>query len=296
MMAGVLKQTSTWLGKLLLVSYIMTPLTYAAEQDAFANVTVKTTELAPGRYMLEGAGGNIGVSAGNDGLLIIDDQYAPMADKISAALHELHDGYPKYIINTHFHGDHVGGNNFFGQYGTIIAQTQVLTRLKEQRIERNALPVLVFDSSLEIHFNGQVMKLIHLGPAHTDSDTIVLWQDGKVAHTGDLFIKDRFPFIDLEHGGSVIGYRDAVAQILDLVDDNTQIIPGHGSLATKADLLRFKHMLDDCINWMLDGKRSSKTLDEMLATPLPERWQNWGWNFIPKERWVRTLYNGLPAQ
>ncbi|MCL1075137.1 MBL fold metallo-hydrolase [Shewanella dokdonensis] len=285
-----------FLGYLLLATFIPLPTALAADANAFADVTVKLTELTPGRYMLEGAGGNLGVSVGKDGILLIDTQYAPMTDKIMAALRQLQEGFPKYVINTHFHADHTGGNHYFGEHGaTIMAQTNVLTRLTEQQAPAKALPVLAFDQELAVHINNQNMRLLHLGPAHTDGDTIVLWHDGKVLHAGDLFFKDRFPFIDLEHGGSVLGYRDAVAKMLELTEDDTKIIPGHGSLASRADLLRFKHMLDDCINWMQDGKRVNKTVAEMLATPLPERWQNWGWNFIPKERWIRTLYQGLPA-
>lgn len=286
-----------FLGYVFLATLLLMPSAFAADsKDAFANATIKVIELTPGRYMLEGAGGNVGVSVGQDGILLIDDQYAPMADKIMAALQPLRAGAPSCVVNSHFHADHTGGNLFFAEHGAaIVAQTNVRTRLVEQRVPAKALPILTFDQELAIHFNGQNMRLLHLGPAHTDGDAIVLWQDGKVLHTGDLFFKDRFPFIDLEHGGSVLGYRDAVAKMLELTVDDTKIIPGHGTLASRADLLRFKHMLDDCINWMQDGKAANKTLAEMLATPLPKRWQDWGWNFIPKERWIRTLYDGVPA-
>ncbi|WKC40418.1 MBL fold metallo-hydrolase [Shewanella algae] len=284
-----------------LVLFTLVSLAAAAENNSYAEnpyakVKITTHELLSGRYMLTGAGGNIGVSAGEDGLLIIDDQFAPLAEKISAALQGLKPGHPAFVINTHFHGDHTGGNLYFGQNANILAHENVLKRLSEKEPQKKALPVITYDKGLKIHFNNQVLELIYLGPGHTDGDTLVLWQDRKLVHMGDLFFKDRFPFIDLDHGGSVIGYRDNVAAVLELIEQDTLVIPGHGELANKADLLRFKHMLDDCINWMKEGKQRGMTLEQMQATELPQAWREWGWQFIPKERWVKTLYQGLTEE
>ncbi|QSX38581.1 MBL fold metallo-hydrolase [Shewanella sedimentimangrovi] len=282
----------------LLTSALLSTFAFAADDDKFANVTMKTTPLTSSSYLLEGAGGNIGVVAGKDGLLIIDDQFAPLADKIVVALKAIGSadtlGQPRFVINTHFHGDHTGGNGHFGRHGTIMAHHNVLKRLEQQAdIAPAALPVLTYDNGLTVHFNGEQLQLLHLGPGHTDGDTVVLWQNKSVVHMGDLFFKDRFPFIDLEGGGSVTGYRDNVGRMLEMINDDTKVIPGHGGLATKADLVQFKQMLDDCITWMQQGLASGNSLEQMKATPLPQKWQAWGWQFIPAERWVDTLYQGL---
>ncbi|QSX31340.1 MBL fold metallo-hydrolase [Shewanella cyperi] len=285
----------------LLTSALLSTFVIAADDDKFANVTMKTTPLTSSSYLLEGAGGNIGVVAGKDGLLIIDDQFAPLADKIVTALKAIGSadtlGQPRFVINTHFHGDHTGANGHFGRQGTIMAHHNVLKRLEQQAdIAPAALPVLTYDNGLTVHFNGEDLQLLHLGPGHTDGDTVVLWQNGSVVHMGDLFFKDRFPFIDLEGGGSVTGYRDNVGRMLEMINEDTKVIPGHGGLATKAELVQFKQMLDECIAWMQQGLASGKSFEQMKATPLPPKWQAWGWQFVSAERWVDTLYQGLSGR
>ncbi|MCL2916692.1 MBL fold metallo-hydrolase [Shewanella litorisediminis] len=268
--------------------------------DKFAAVEIKSTHLKDSAWMFEGAGGNIGVSSGDDGLLIIDDQFAPLADKITAALAQTPGAkaapMPRYIINTHYHGDHTGGNAHFGAQGTVMAHDNVLQRLqKDEKFPVEGLPVITYDRGISIRFNGDNLKITHLGPGHTDGDSVVHWQKANVVHMGDLFFKDRFPFIDLKGGGNVIGYRDNVAAILQIIDNDTKVIPGHGELASKDDLLKFKHMLDDSINWAKEALNQGKSLEQMTSEGLAEKYKSWSWSFINEEKWIATLYEGLKS-
>jgi cyclase len=273
---------------------LLVPQFAHAQADRFAEVQITQTQLAENVYVFMGAGGNIGVSSGIDGLLIIDDQFAPLAEKITTALNTLQVGMPKYVINTHFHGDHTGANEHFGQQGTILAHHNVLSRLSENKsLNKVALPVITFDKGLSVHFNNDTLAVKHLGPGHTDGDSIVIWEKANIIHMGDLFFKDKFPFIDLDHGGSILGYRNNVSAALSLINDKTQVIPGHGEMATKNDLLKFKHMLDDSINWMRKEISLGKSLKQIKKQGVPKKWKNWGWNFISEDKWINTLYQGL---
>ncbi|MCE9687786.1 MBL fold metallo-hydrolase [Shewanella sp. AS16] len=285
-------------GRFLRLSILCVPLCTSlnlhAADDNFAKVEIKATQLTDTSYMFIGAGGNIGVSAGKDGILIIDDQFAPLADKIGRALAKIQPGAPRYVINTHYHGDHTGGNGHFGQQATIMAHHNVLKRLAaDNKLPASALPVITYDQHISVHFNGDTLQVMYLGPGHTDGDSIVLWDDKSLVHMGDLFFKDRFPYIDLDAGGSVGGYRDNVAQVLTLLNDTTQVIPGHGGLATKADLQRFKLMLDESIAWMQQQLQAGQSLTQIKAQGIPAPWKDWGWQFVSEERWIETLYQGL---
>lgn len=262
--------------------------------DRFKDVSITSKQLTESTYMFVGSGGNIGVSAGSDGLLIIDDQFAPLADKITASLNMIQAGTPKYIVNTHYHGDHTGGNAHFGEKGTIVAHHNVLKRLSsDSNTPSSALPVITFSDHISIHFNQDTLDVFHLGQGHTDGDSVVKWEKANVIHMGDLFFKDRFPYIDLDGGGSVVGYRDNVAAVIAKIDDNAQIIPGHGDLASKSDLLKFKHMLDDSINWMRANKVNGLSLDEIKNIGVPEQYKTWSWAFINQDKWIETLYKDL---
>ncbi len=284
---------------LLLSLLLSLPLT--AEEDRFAKVEITPTQLAPSVWLLEGAGGNIGVSSGDDGILIIDDQFAPLTDKIAAALKATpgaqKSAMPRFIINTHYHGDHIGGNDHFGKQGTILAHDNVLKRLAtDGKTREGALPVVTFDAGLNIRFNGDTLKVMHLGPGHTDGDSLVIFERSGVVHMGDLFFKDRFPYIDLDGGGSVIGYRDNVERALAIISDDDKVIPGHGSLANRADLLKFKQMLDDSITWAKEAIASGKSLEQMQAEGLGEKYQSWSWNFIDEKKWIAILHRDLSAK
>jgi len=239
-------------------------------QRDFSDVEMKSTHVAGNVYMLEGAGGNIGVSVGEDGILIVDDQFAPLADKIRAALKELGDGKLKFILNTHWHGDHTGGNPEFGPEAPIIAHTNVRKRLMQEHkrgervippMKKEGLPVITFDHSLSVHFNGEEIKAIHSPHAHTDGDLIIYFTKSNVVHMGDIYFSGRFPFIDRASGGTVQGVIDAVEQVLRTIPEDARIIPGHGPLSTKKDLEHYLNMLRETWDFVKKQKSQGKTLE-----------------------------------
>lgn len=266
----------------------------ASAQGRFDDVKVTSTALKGSVHVLNGAGGNIGVSAGKDGVLIIDDQYAPLAEKIASALGELGSDKPKYIVNTHYHGDHTGSNAYFHEKNdaTIFAHTNVRLRLASgENVDPDALPVVTYDSGIQFHFNNENIHVFHLPNAHTDGDSAVWFQQQDILHTGDLFFNGLFPYIDLKGGGTVLGYIAAVEGLLRRIDDETIIIPGHGDIANKADFQTFLDMIiatNDIVDKM---KASGMSEDEVVAAGLGESWQSWAWRFITEEFWIRTLYN-----
>jgi glyoxylase-like metal-dependent hydrolase (beta-lactamase superfamily II) len=263
-------------------------------QQNFDNVQIKATAVAGTVHLLEGAGGNIGVSVGSDGILIVDNQFAPLADRIEAAVKGLNPGPIKFVLNTHWHGDHTGGNAHFGRLGTIVAHDQVLTRLAgRSETERSALPVITFKDSLAIRINDKVVQMWHRGPGHTDGDAIVFFQKANVVHMGDQFFNGRFPFIDLGSGGSVQGYVETVGQVLDRIPDDVKIIPGHGALASKDDLRQFYQMLVTVTGQVKQAIAAGKSLDEVKAAGVPAQYQSWGAGFINESRFLEFCYNDL---
>ena len=276
-----------------------------AQQD-FSKVEIKATKVAGNVYMLEGAGGNIGVSVGADGILIVDDQFAPLADKIKAALKTLGDGKLKFILNTHWHGDHTGGNVVFGPEAPIIAQTNVRKRLAtEQKSEffksttpaspREALPVITFDESLSVHFNGEEIRVIHFPQGHTDGDSVIFFTGSNVVHMGDDFFAGGFPFVDLESGGSVEGLIKNIAEIIPKLPAGAKLIPGHGKLSTAEDLKAFHRMLLETTDIVRKKMAAKKTLDQIKKEGLPEEWKPWGTGFIKTDMWIEIIYRSLSA-
>lgn len=258
-----------------------------------ANVQINVIPVAEQVYMLEGQGGNIGVSVGEDGILIVDDQFAPLAPKIEAAVKGLNPGQLRYVLNTHHHGDHTGGNEQFASKGaTIIAQANVRRRLAADAARaRAALPVITFDHSASVFFNDDEVVLLHHGPGHTDGDSVIHFTQANVVHMGDLFFNGGFPFIDLGGGGSVEGYKASVAAVLEKLPADAKIIPGHGSLAAVGDLRLFNTMLIETTGIVQRGIDAKKTLDQIKAEGLPEKWNGWGTGFINQDRWIETIYN-----
>ena len=274
------------------------PLVYstinpAKAQDRFADVEVKATAIKGSVHMLTGAGGNIGVSAGEDGVLIIDDQFAPLAEKIAAQLGALGSDKPKYVINTHYHGDHTGSNAFFHSHkgATILAHENVRVRLaNDEKIKPEALPTITYEDGIKIYFNGETLHVMHLAVGHTDGDSVVWFEQPNVMHTGDLFFNGRFPYIDQGAGGNVEGYMDSVKQLLAKIDDETVIIPGHGDISNKQEYSAFLAMISETFNYVKALKQDGKTLDEVKAMGLDDKWADWSWNFINEEKWITTLY------
>ena len=274
------------------------PLVYltinpANAQDRFADVEVKATAIKGSVHMLTGAGGNIGVSAGEDGVLIIDDQFAPLAEKIAAQLGALGSDKPKYVINTHYHGDHTGSNAFFHSHkgATILAHENVRVRLaNDEKVKPEALPTITYEDGIKIYFNGETLHVMHLAVGHTDGDSVVWFEQPNVMHTGDLFFNGRFPYIDQGAGGNVVGYMDSVKQLLTKINDETVIIPGHGDISNKQEYSAFLAMISETFDYVKALKQDGKTLDEVKAMGLEEKWADWSWNFINEEKWITTLY------
>jgi len=268
-------------------------------QSNFDQVKIEATHVAGRVWMLEGAGGNIGVSAGPDGILIVDDQFAPLAEKIEAALKEINPGSLKFVLNTHWHGDHTGGNAHFGRSAVILAHENVRKRLVERTdppTPAAGLPVITYEDGLSIHFNGEEIRLYHLPPGHTDGDSVVHFTESGVLHMGDLFFKDRFPFIDLNSGGNVAGYARNVRTVLDRIPSDIRIIPGHGALGSKADLERFHGALLDTGRIVQQAIAAGKSMEQVKAARLPEQWEVWGSGFISVDRWLDICYRGLSSQ
>jgi len=266
----------------------------ALAQRDFSNVEIKVIPVARNLYMLEGAGGNIGVSTGPDGNLIVDDQYAPLAEKVDAVLQKLNPGKLKFVLNTHHHGDHTGGNEAFGsKEAVIIAQSNVRKRLAaDSKSVAAALPVITFDESASVHFNGEEIKLLHRGPGHTDGDSIIFFTGANVVHMGDQFFNGGFPFIDLNSGGSVDGYIKTVETVLARVPPDAKIIPGHGELGTVDDLKAFHTMLVETVALVRTGIAEGKTLADLKAAGVPDKYAGYGGSFINTDTWITILFNG----
>ena len=276
----------------------------ALAQTDWSKVEIKSTKVSGNVYMLEGAGGNIGVSVGPDGILIVDDQYAPLADKIKAALKTLGEGKLKFVLNTHWHGDHTGSNAAFGPEAPVIAHDNVRKRLStEQKNEffkrttpaspREALPIITFGHSLTVHFNGEEIRVIHFPQGHTDGDSIIFFTNSNVVHMGDHFFAGRFPFVDLDSGGNVEGFTKNVADVLTKLPAGVKIIPGHGPLSTPDDLKLFHRMLIETTDIVRKKMVAGKTLAEMKSEGLPAEWTSWGTGFIKTDMWIEIIHRSL---
>ncbi len=279
---------------LLFITALCACASAATAQQDFSKVEIKTTHVAGNIYMLTGSGGNIGVSSGPDGVLIVDDQFAPLADKIEAALKKLNPGKLKFVLNTHYHGDHTGGNAHFGAQAPIIAHTNVRKQLGGKPGDsKPQLPVITFDNSLSVWFNGEEIKLVHVPPAHTDSDSIVYFTDANVIHFGDTFFSGRFPNIDLVGGGDVRGYIRNVGDAIQKVPSDAKLIPGHGPLSTVKELKEFHEMLVETSGIVEKAIAAGKTLEQVKADGLPEKWKSWEAPTLKTDRWLEILYKGL---
>jgi cyclase len=271
-------------------------------QDDLSKVEIKTTKVAGNVYMLEGAGGNIGVSAGADGVLIVDDQFAPLAEKIRAAFKPLGTGRLRFVLNTHYHGDHTGSNAAFGAEAPIVAHANVRKRLASgarvlgQEVKpapKEALPVITYDTTVSVHFNGEEIRVVHYPAGHTDGDSVVFFTASNVIHMGDDFFAGRFPFVDVDNGGSVEGLARNVADIVSKAPAGVKIIPGHGPLSTVEDLRAFHAMLTETTEIVRARLRSGRTLEQAKAEGLPDKWKDWGAGFIKTQDWIELVYRSL---
>lgn len=278
-----------------------------AQQD-FSTVEIETIPVADGVYMLVGAGGNIGLSVGEDGAFVIDDQFAPLSEKIMAAIAAVTDADVKFLVNTHFHGDHVGGNEAFGAAGAmIIAHENVRARMSTDQFREifdqpipaspaGALPILTFSDEMTFHWNGDTIRAIHVAPAHTDGDTILYFQNANVIHMGDTFFNGVYPFIDVSSNGDINGIIAAGYRALAIANEDTAIIPGHGPLSDAAGLAAWLDVLKVTrvsMQSLIDQGLSED--DAVAARPTAEFDEQFGGGFMNPENYNRLLYQSLTS-
>ncbi|MYE10115.1 MAG: MBL fold metallo-hydrolase [Gammaproteobacteria bacterium] len=259
----------------------------AQPDDRFASVEIKATHVAGAVHMLEGTGGNIGVSVGPDGVLIVDDQFAPLAGRISAAIESLGGGAPAYVLNTHYHGDHTGGNPIFGATGVVVAHENVRVRLVAGDMAPAGLPVVTFDDRIRLYFNGDRIDVIHLPRGHTDGDSVVWFRNAGVIHMGDHLFHGRFPYVDVPSGGSVDGFLANLETVLEMIPADTRVIPGHGPLAG-VDALKESVSVIRESQAMVREAVVNGTIDALERDGFG-RWEEWGSGFISTERWISIV-------
>ena len=281
----------------------------AQEQD-FSKVQIKVSKVSGNIYMLEGAGGNIAASVGEDGIAIVDDQFAPLADKIQAALKELKitDKPVRFVINTHYHGDHTGGNEPFNNAGsTVIAHDNVRKRLETGGTVGNggsikmevkpapkpALPIITFEHEVTVHLNGEDIRALHFPSGHTDGDSIIFFPKNNVVHMGDDFVRYGFPFIDVASGGSVQGMIDATEKATAQLPADVKVIPGHGALSNLDDVRAFTKMLKETSTVVQKALNDHKTLEQMKQEKVLAPWDKFSGSFVNSDAFIETLYNSL---
>jgi cyclase len=281
----------------------------AAQDEGFDKVEVTSAKVAEGIYVLNGRGGNIGVSVGEDGVVLIDDQYGPLTVKVRAAVASLTPQPIRFVINTHWHGDHTGGNENLGKMGiVIVAHENVRKRMSvEQFLEafgqkvpaspKAALPIITFGDAVTFHLNGDEIRSFHVAPAHTDGDTVVSFKKANVVHMGDCFFNGMYPFIDLSSGGSIDGIVAAADKVLGMVDMNTKIIPGHGPVGDKAALQIYRDVMATVRDRVKALVKAGKTLDEVKAAqPTKDFDEKWGAGFMKPDVFVPIVYQSLKGK
>ena len=286
----------------------------AAQDQDFSKVQIKVTKVSGSIYMLEGAGGNIAALVGEDGIVIVDDQFAPLADKIAAALKGLGitDKPVRFVINTHYHGDHTGGNAPFATGGsTVIAQDNVRKRLqtggqagigpsmtREQKpAPKEGLPIITFDHDVTVHLNGEDIRALHFPAGHTDGDVIVFFPKANVVHMGDDFVRYGYPFVDLLAGGSVQGIIEACDQVTATVPVDAKVIPGHGQLSTISDVRTYSAMLKETSAAVRAAIKQGNTVDQMKKEKILAKWDDkYAGKSVTSDLFIETLYNSLTNQ
>jgi glyoxylase-like metal-dependent hydrolase (beta-lactamase superfamily II) len=305
-----------WIGRLGICAVLLAGMmavgqpAKAQQNTDFSKVQIKVTKVSGNIYMLEGEGGNIAASVGEDGIVIVDDQFAPLAEKIQAALKDLKvtDKPVRFVINTHYHGDHTGGNEPFANTGsTVIAQDNVRKRLETGGTAGNggsmkmemkaapkaALPVITFEHDVTVHLNGEDIRALHFPAGHTDGDAVIFFPKNNVVHMGDDFVRYGFPFIDVASGGSVQGMIDAMEKASVQLPADVKVIPGHGALSNLDDVREFVKMLKETSAAVQKALNEHKTLEQMKQEKILEPWKKWSGGFIDSDKFIETLYNSL---
>ena len=280
-------------------TYSLTLSTVFADEE----VTINTIPVTSNLFMLMGKGGNIGLFTGADGTFVIDDQYAPLTEKILTAIKSAGGKTPRFLLNTHYHGDHTGGNENLGNTGTlIVSHHNVRQRLKNGSFiqafgmksppaKNVALPVVTFSDDMHFHINNETVRAVHAPSAHTDGDSFIHFQKANVVHAGDIFFNGFYPFIDAAGGGSMRGMIRAVDSILAITDANSKIIPGHGPLADRSQLVAYRNMLDTAYTRLLKLKNAGISAeDAVVEGPLDDLEEEWGDGLFDGDRWITIVY------
>jgi cyclase len=295
----------------LFTASIALTLASAQQQEPdWAKVQIKVTKVSGNIYMLEGQGGNIAASVGEDGIVIVDDEFAPLAEKIQSALKDLKitDKPVRFVINTHYHGDHTGGNPPFANSGsTVIAQDNVRKRLlsggmagnggsvkmEVKPAEKAALPIITFEHDVTVHLNGEDIRALHFPAGHTDGDAIIFFPKNNVVHMGDDFVRYGFPFIDVASGGSVQGMTDGLEKAIAQLPADVKVIPGHGQLSSLDDVRAYIGMLKDTTAAVQKAMAAKKTVDQMKQEKILAPWAKWSGDFVNQDAFIETIYNSL---
>jgi glyoxylase-like metal-dependent hydrolase (beta-lactamase superfamily II) len=266
---------------------------------------MKSTQIASSIYLLEGAGGNITALMGQDGVLLVDDDFVEMSEKLLAKLLELKGSKPRYIINTHFHYDHTGGNSIFGPTSTIIAPVELRDRLMHEQIlwkkkhpamPRQAWPSITFDSSMSLYLNNEEVEIRHLPKGHTDGDSVVFFKKSKILSMGDLYFSGMYPIFHPEHHGSLRGYIQNIETIVNKITDEYKIVPGHGPISTKAELKNYLEMIQASVATVKRGIASGHKLDKIQKIGLDKRRESFSHGYLNTDRWLELIYKGLTAE
>jgi len=291
---------------LIAFAVLSTLIAFSQDKD-FSKVNIEVIKVSGTVYMLKGAGGNIGASVGDDGIVIVDDQYAPLADKIQAALKGITDKPVRFVINTHYHEDHTGSNEYFQKTAPIIAHDHVRKRLEEGGVAGNgasvkfdakpqpkgALPIITFDHDVTVHLNGEDIRALHFPAGHTDGDSIIYFPKSNVVHMGDDFVTYGFPFIDVSSGGSIDGMIDGVEKAIAQLPADVKVIPGHGPVSSLDDVRTYIKMLKDTRETVRAALKQKKTLDQMKKDKILDPWKKYSGDFISEDAYLETLYNSL---
>jgi len=303
-----MKRRNSKLHNVFYVVVLVFAVNSASAQDDFDQVKIGIVEVTDHIFMLTGQGGNLGLSTGDDGGFLVDDQFAPLTMKILAAIREETDKRIHFVINTHWHADHTGGNEHLGELGAVIvAHENVRQRMSSDHFlaainsempasPEEALPVVTFTESVTFHWNGDEINIFHVDPAHTDGDSVVHFKNSNVIHAGDLFFNGMYPFIDTTTGGNLEGVISGLERVLAIADDKTKIIPGHGDLASRTDLLRYYEMLVTANRLIRAEVDAGKTRDEVVAAnPTAELDGQWGGGFLTPDMFAGIVYDGMTA-
>jgi cyclase len=295
---------------LLVIAWVSVTGWASAQNEDFSKVQIKVTKVAGTVYVLEGGGGNIGASVGDDGIVIVDDQYAPLADRIQTALKGITDKPVRFVINTHYHEDHTGGNSYFQKQAPIIAHDNVRKRLESggragnggsvkfdaKPAAKEALPIITFDHDVTVHLNGEDIRALYFPAGHTDGDAIIFFPKSNVVHMGDDFVTYGFPFIDVDSGGSIDGMIAGVEKVIAQVPADVKIIPGHGPVSSVTDVRAYLQMLKTTREIVAKAIKNGQSLDQMKEAKLLDPWKKYSGEMINSDAFIETIYNSLTGQ